>query len=168
MRSFISVVERDAPTLVDVAEPMRVGHAHVGEEHLVERRAAGHLTQRPDLDAGSCMSMRNIVMPLCLGLSGEVRVMISPMSENCAPDVHTFWPVSTHSSPSRIARGLDAGEVGARDRLGEQLAADDVAAPQRAEVALADFGDAVGEDRGRDHAEADDERRLVGRAVARR
>ena len=30
--------------------------------------------------------------------------MISPMSERCAPDVHTFWPLTTHSSPSRTAR----------------------------------------------------------------
>ncbi|MND08301.1 hypothetical protein D3C83_308300 [compost metagenome] len=29
--------------------------------------------------------------------------MISPMSLYCAPDVHTFWPVITHSSPSRSA-----------------------------------------------------------------
>ena len=50
------------------------------------------------------MSTTNIVRPLCLGLSGDVRVMISPMSLNCAPDVHTFWPVMTHSSPSRSAR----------------------------------------------------------------
>ena len=29
--------------------------------------------------------------------------MISPMSETCAPDVHTFWPVTIHSSPSFTA-----------------------------------------------------------------
>ena len=44
--------ERDGPALVDVAEPVVVGNAHVGEEHLVERRAAGHLAQRAHLDAG--------------------------------------------------------------------------------------------------------------------
>ena len=30
--------------------------------------------------------------------------MISPMSEYWAPDVHTFWPEMTHSSPSWVAR----------------------------------------------------------------
>jgi hypothetical protein len=38
----------------------------------------------------ACMSTTSIVRPLCLGLSGDVRVMISPMSLYCAPDVHTF------------------------------------------------------------------------------
>ena len=44
--------EGDVPTVADVAEAERVGHAHVGEEHLVERRAAAHLPDGPDLDAG--------------------------------------------------------------------------------------------------------------------
>ncbi len=50
------------------------------------------------------MSTTKAVMPLCLGASGSVRQTISPMSEYCAPDVHTFWPVTIHSSPSRTAR----------------------------------------------------------------
>ena len=49
------------------------------------------------------MSTTKPVRPLCLGRSGSVRQMISPMSEYCAPEVHTFWPVMTHSSPSRSA-----------------------------------------------------------------
>ncbi len=52
---------------------------------------------------GACMSTSNIVRPLCFGFSVFVRVMISPMSENWAPDVHTFCPVTIHSSPSRSA-----------------------------------------------------------------
>ena len=51
---------------------------------------------------GACMSTMNPVRPLCLGWSGSVRQMISPMSEY-APDVQTFWPVISHSSPSRSA-----------------------------------------------------------------
>ena len=43
-------------------------------------------------------------MPLCFGASGLVRAMRMPNFENCAPDVHTFWPFTTHSSPSRTAR----------------------------------------------------------------
>ncbi len=52
---------------------------------------------------GARMLTMKPVRPLCLGRSGSVRQMISPMSEYCAPDVHTFWPVMTHSSPSRSA-----------------------------------------------------------------
>ena len=52
---------------------------------------------------GACMSTRNMVRPLCLGLSVAVRVMISPTSLNCAPDVQTFCPFTSHSSPSRTA-----------------------------------------------------------------
>ena len=39
---------------------------------------------------GARMSTMNAVMPLCFSASGFVRQMISPKSEYCAPDVHTF------------------------------------------------------------------------------
>ena len=42
--------------------------------------------------------------PRCLGTSGSVRVMARPQSAKRAPDVHTFCPFSTHSSPSSTAR----------------------------------------------------------------
>jgi hypothetical protein len=38
-----------------------------------------------------------------LGWSGSVRAIRIPHRENCAPEVHTFWPFTTHSSPSRMA-----------------------------------------------------------------
>ena len=57
---------------------------------------------------------------------------------------------------ARRAR-LDTGEVGTGDRLREQLAADDLAAPQRPEVRAAHLVDRVGEDRRRDHPEPDGE-----------
>ena len=44
--------ERDGPAVVDVAEAVGVGDPHLVEEHLVEAGAAGHLAQRPHLDAG--------------------------------------------------------------------------------------------------------------------
>ena len=53
---------------------------------------------------GACISTTNPVRPRCLGASGSVRQMISPMSENWAPEVQTFCPFTTHSSPSRTAR----------------------------------------------------------------
>src|SRR5687768_6516987 len=42
-------------------------------------------------------------MPLCLGASGSVRASNMPSSADCPPDVHTFCPLITHSSPSRSA-----------------------------------------------------------------
>ena len=52
-RSFISVVSdtrQPSPGLPSISD---VGDAGVGEVHLVELGLAGHLAQRPDLDAGS-------------------------------------------------------------------------------------------------------------------
>ena len=42
----------DVPAAVQRAEEAVGRHHDVGEEDLVELRAAGHLAQRPDLDAG--------------------------------------------------------------------------------------------------------------------
>ena len=53
---------------------------------------------------GARNGTRNAVSPLCFGTPGSVRVMARPQSANRAPDVQTFWPFSTHSSPSRTAR----------------------------------------------------------------
>jgi hypothetical protein len=43
-------------------------------------------------------------MPWRCGTWGFVRAMRMPYVANCASDVQTFWPVTTHSSPSRSAR----------------------------------------------------------------
>ncbi len=43
-------------------------------------------------------------MPLCFGSSGSVRTKHMHQSAWCAPDVHTFWPLTTKWSPSRTAR----------------------------------------------------------------
>jgi len=43
-------------------------------------------------------------MPRRLGWSGSVRASSTAKSDRCAHVVHTFWPVTTHSSPSRSAR----------------------------------------------------------------
>ena len=53
---------------------------------------------------GPCMSTTKAVRPLCLGASGLVRASSRPHLEMCADDVQTFWPLTTHSSPSRSAR----------------------------------------------------------------
>ena len=42
--------------------------------------------------------------PLCLAASLSVRATSMHHLEYWAPLVHTFWPVTTHSSPSLTAR----------------------------------------------------------------
>ena len=42
-------------------------------------------------------------IPRCLGASQSVRAMSMPKSAFLALEVHTFWPLTTHSSPSRSA-----------------------------------------------------------------
>ena len=52
---------------------------------------------------GCSRSMMKYVKPLCLGWSKSLRATNMPRVECNAPDVHTFWPLITHSSPSRSA-----------------------------------------------------------------
>ena len=55
------------------------------------------------------MSRTNSDMPSvrCLtSLAFCVRAITSMMSASRAPEMNTFWPLSTHSSPSRVARLL--------------------------------------------------------------
>ena len=49
------------------------------------------------------MSITKNVMPSRLGTSTEVRAMRIPHLANCAPEVHTFGPLTIDSSPSRSA-----------------------------------------------------------------
>ncbi len=53
---------------------------------------------------GAAMSTIKALSPLCLGSSVSLRHRISPIAEYWAPEVQTFWPFTTHSSPSRTAR----------------------------------------------------------------
>ena len=52
---------------------------------------------------GWCMSRANHEMPLCFGTSTSVRAINMPRSAKCPPDVHTFWPFTMNTSPSRTA-----------------------------------------------------------------
>jgi hypothetical protein len=49
------------------------------------------------------MSTTRYEIPLCFGASASVRARQMPQRANCAYDVHTFWPLSSHPSPSRTA-----------------------------------------------------------------
>ena len=81
--------------------------------------------------------------------------MISPMSENWAPEVHTFWPFTTHSSPSRTARGLERGQVGPHAGSLNNWQADDVPPVHLTEVGLLHLFGGVGEDGRGHHAQPD-------------
>ena len=50
------------------------------------------------------MGNQKNVSPWCLGTSQSERATSSPWVACPAPEVHTFWPVITQSSPSRSAR----------------------------------------------------------------
>ena len=105
------------------------------------------------------MSTTKNVMPGAAWPSGSVRASRMPHSLCCALDVHTFWPLTTNSSPSRTARVRQRREVGAGLRLAEQLAPDLVAAEDRARgSAAAGRARGVLHDRGPDHPDRDRER----------
>ena len=53
---------------------------------------------------GASIGQMKYEMPSCFGASGSVRAMRMPNFENWASEVQIFWPVTTHSSPSRTAR----------------------------------------------------------------
>ena len=53
---------------------------------------------------GVSVGISNTLMPLCLGAFGSVRTNVSSTSASWAPDVHTFWPLTTKWSPSSTAR----------------------------------------------------------------
>ena len=76
-------------------------------------------------------------------------------SAMCAQLDQTFWPLTTHSSPSRTARVFAPGKVGPAAGLGEALAPDLLAGQQRREIALLLLVAAPGDDRRAGHAEPD-------------
>ncbi len=145
---------------------MIVGDAHVVEEDLVEARPTGHLAQRPDLDSGRPHVDDEAGQALVLGLLGigagddlaDVGVL-RPRRPHLLAVEHPLVAVALGSR-------LQAGEVAPGAGLGEQLAGDDVAAPQRPQVALLRRHRGVSEDRRGDHPEADEEWALVGDVVA--
>ena len=53
---------------------------------------------------GASMGQTKYEMPLCLPTPGSVRAIRMPKRANWASDVQIFWPLTTHSSPSRTAR----------------------------------------------------------------
>ena len=152
VRSKLSVVCVTAQPLP--APPMRSASSHdrVVEEHLVEHRVAGHLAQRPDRDAGLVERERE---------PRDARVLRARRSRcgraacrsrrSIAMLLHTFWPLMIQRSPSRSARVVEPGEVGAGAGLAEQLAPADLPFEDRRHEAGDLVGGAVREDRRRGH-----------------
>ena len=97
-----------------------------------------------------------MVRPLCLGRSASVRASRRPYAAYCAFVVHTFWPKPPRAVVLLLGARLDAGEVGARGGLGEQLAPHLLGGQHRAEVAVLLVLVAVRDQRRAEHADADD------------
>ena len=105
LRSFISIVCATRPAAVDRTEHVLERDAHVGEEHLVEVRDAGGLAQRPHVDPGAVhvdqeVGDAAVLRHVDVGAGDQRR----RSRAWCAPEFHTFWPLTTNSSPSRTAR----------------------------------------------------------------
>ena len=66
---------------------------------------------------GRSVGIISALMPLCLGASGSVRTKVSSTSASWAPDVHTFCPLTTKSSPSTDGTGAQRRQIGARARF---------------------------------------------------
>ena len=67
----------------------------------------------------------------------------------------TFWPLTTHSSPSRTARSRERREVGSRAGLAEELAPDLFAGEERTEQSRRGLGVRVRHDRRRGEVQAE-------------
>ena len=98
------------------------GGAGAVEEHLVELEVPVSCTigriSMPGWSIGTSRYDRPVV-PLRARLgAGEHEAPVGQW----ASDVHTFWPLITHSSPSRRGLGRHVGEVGAGVGLGVALA----------------------------------------------
>ena len=117
---------RDAPARRSTSPTTFVGRgARAVEERLVELAVPGDLHDRPDLDRRAGPSARGGTRGPCASARrGRCARCTKIHCAQCASDVHTFWPVITHSSPSSIGAGLHVGEVGARVGLGVALAPD--------------------------------------------
>ena len=127
------------------------------------------VAQRPDLDAGLVQVDEEVGDALALRDVGVGAGQAARRSrDTCAHVVHTFWPVSTHSSPSRSARRGERGEVGAGARLAEELAPALLVAHDRRQEAQPLLLGAVGEQRRRREVEPERvEAAEVERAPAR-
>ena len=104
------------------------------------------------------MSRMKYDSPSCLGASGLVRASSMPQLERWATVVHTFWPFTIQSSPSRTARV--ARPATSEPALGSLNIWHQISSPEKifGKQTLLLLLAGVGEHHGRAHADADDAR----------
>ena len=121
-----------APPVANLTDPILVGDAHVGEEHLVELSRPRHLAQGPDLDPGARHVEDEVgeAVVLVHGAGGERRQVGtgSRLAEQLAP------PLLAAEDLAQVALLLGVGAV-ADDRGPAQADAQDVGAEQGKPVA---------------------------------
>ena len=147
--------ERGLPALAHLAQALAVGNAHVGEEHLVEVGAARHLLDRPHLDARRLHRQEEHGEAGVLGHVGigagdddAVVAVVRARGPHLLAVDHPTLAVP-------LGPRADAGHVGARRRLGEQLAPHFLAVQRRLDVALEMLGRGIGHHGGDAHAQPD-------------
>ncbi len=153
----------DPPAGPDVAQPVGVGDAGVGDEHLVELGLAGQLAQRADLDPGRVHVEHEVAQPGVLGRVGvgageqqRPAGVVRERGPHLLPGDHPVVAVADGA-------GGQVGQVAARAGLAEELAPDVFGQPERLEPAVHLLVGAEGDDRGRGHAEPDHVPPRIGR-----
>ena len=157
--------ERDLPPLPHRAEPLRIGHAHIGEEHLVEVRRARHLVDRPDLDPRRAHVEEEERQPLVLR-----HVRIGPHDDDAevrqmrarGPDL---LPVDDPVIAVALRPRAQRRQVRPARGFGEQLAPHLLAAQRRPHVAIELFRLRIRHHRRDAHAETDLEQAARHRVV---
>jgi hypothetical protein len=142
-------------TLTFTTEASRVGYPHVGEEDLIELGLPGDLEERSHLDTGRLHVDEERRHPLVLGDVGVRARHNEPERRNVRERRPDLLSVEEPLLSVTHGAGRQAGDVGSRTGLAEQLAPDLLVREERTEVTLLLFGRAVGGDGGRAHAVAD-------------
>ena len=144
------------PPFPDRADPSRVGHPHVGEEHFVELGVPGDLHERPDLDTRRMHVEDEIGESAVLGLvrigAGDEHPVpggVGDARPHLLPVDHPFVAVAD-------GLGREAGNVGTGAGLAEELAPDLLAGGDAAEVVVLLFFGAPCDDGGPAHPDPDD------------
>ena len=137
VRSFISVViETRQPSPMS---PMRSASAMRTSVRYTSLNSASPVIWRSGRTStpGACMSTMKYVRPLCFGRSGSVRGDEHAAVGEVRERVPHLLAVDDPLVAVAHRAGREAGEVGTRARLGEQLAPDLFAGEHRAQRALA-------------------------------
>ena len=118
------------PAAVDRAEHVVGRDAAVLEEELAELALAGELAGRHDGEAGRRQRQQQAARGPCA--SAPARRCAPAAGTTCARWArldHTFWPVITHSSPSRSA--LVRSEARSEPALGSEKPSDHISSADR-------------------------------------